>query len=473
MLNHFIENITIKKFFEPNQKVLLAVSGGIDSMVMLYLFEKSGFDYGIVHCNFQLRGEESGQDEEFVKKQVLIHGVPSFFKRFDTGEYAQINGISIEMAARDLRYDYFEKIRVENNFDYIATAHHSDDLIETFFLNLSRKTGIKGLTGIKDKSGKIIRPMLFASREEIEKFASGNYIEFREDSTNSEVVYQRNFLRHRILPLFSELNPSFKKNILASIENLKDAEAVYSGFFETEKQKVIETDLDSPFDYLPDFAIQAGAQVDSQTERSRSLVSLTKKKFSIHIENLLNSTHPRLLLLEILSAFNFNPAVTEEVFQSLEGEPGKQFYSKTHRLVKDREKLFISEITEREKRIFYIEAGDIDLTQPFEIRIEKFPGKDFKIRKEKNIACLDFEKLEFPLLIRKWQQGDYFQPFGMKGLKKVSDFFIDEKIPVHEKENIWLLCSGNKIVWIMSHRIDNRFKIRPDTKNVFKIEIKL
>jgi tRNA(Ile)-lysidine synthase len=438
MLNQFLENITKKELFEPNQKILLAVSGGIDSMVMLYLFEKSGFDYGIVHCNFQLRGDESDQDEEFVKKQVLIHGVPSFFRWFDTEEYAQINGISIEMAARDLRYEYFEKIRIEHQYDFIATAHHSDDLIETFFLNLSRKTGIKGLTGIKDKSGKIIRPLLFASRDEIEKFASENYIEFREDSTNSEVFYQRNFLRHRILPLFSELNPSFKKNILASIENLKDAETVYSGFFETEKQKVIENATDSQI---------------------------------IDIEKLRKSEHPKILLLEILTAFNFNPSVTEEVFQSLESESGKQFYSKTHRLVKDREKLFVSEITEKENRIFYIEAGDIELFAPFEINIEKLPGKDFKIRKEKNMACLDFEKLEFPLLIRKWQQGDYFQPLGMSGFKKVSDFLIDEKIPVHEKENTWLLCSGNKIVWIIGHRIDNRFKIRPETKNIFKIEI--
>jgi len=438
MLNRFLENITTKKLFEPKQKVLLAVSGGIDSMVMLYLFEKSGFDYGIVHCNFQLRGDDSDTDEEFVKKQVLIHGVPSFFKRFDTEEYAQINGISIEMAARDLRYEYFEKIRVEHHYDFIATAHHSDDLIETFFLNISRKTGIKGLTGIKDKSGKIIRPLLFASRGEIEKFVSENYIEFREDSTNSEVFYQRNFLRHRILPLFSELNPSFKKNMLASIENLKDAELVYSGFFETEKQKVVESGADS--------------QV-------------------IEIDNLKKSAHPKLLLLEILSEFNFNPAVVEEVFQSLVSEPGKQFYSKTHRLVKDREKLFISLIQEKENKIYYIEAVDLKLIEPLNIKFEKLSGKDFKVRKEKNIASLDFEKLEFPLLIRKWQQGDYFQPLGMTGFKKVSDFLIDEKIPVHEKENTWVLCSGNKIVWIMNHRIDNRFKVTPQTQNVYKLEI--
>ena len=440
MLNRFLENITAKKLFEPKQRVLLAVSGGIDSMLMLYLFEKSGFDYGIVHCNFQLRGDESDQDEEFVKKQVLIHGVPSYYKRFDTEEYAQINGISIEMAARDLRYEYFEKIRVEHHYDLIATAHHSDDLIETFFLNLSRKTGIKGLTGIKDKSGRIIRPLLFASRAEIEKYASENCIEFREDSTNSEVFYQRNFVRHRILPLFSELNPSFKKNMLASIENLKDAETVYSGFFETEKQKVIENATDSQI---------------------------------IDIEKLRKSEHPKLLLLEILSEYNFNPVVVDEVFQSLDGDSGKQFYSKTHRLVKDREKLFISLVQEKENKFYYIEANDLKLIEPLNIKIEKLADKDFKIRKEKNFACLDFEKLEFPLLVRKWQQGDYFQPLGMTGFKKVSDFLIDEKIPIHQKENTWLLCSGEKIVWVMDHRIDNRFKVSPKSKCIYKMEISL
>ena len=440
MLDRFLENIKEKQLFEPHQKVLLAVSGGIDSMVLLHLFEKSGFDYGIVHCNFQLRGDESDGDEDFVKRQVLIHGVPSFFKRFDTEEFAQINGISIEMAARDLRYEYFEKIRVENNYDFIATAHHSDDMIETFFLNLTRKTGIKGLTGIKEKSGRIIRPLLFSSRSKIEAFATKNYIDFREDSSNSEVLFQRNFLRHRILPLFTELNPSFKKNILASIDNLKDAEIVYSGYFETEKHKVILVAADS---------------------------------LIINIEKLNKSNHPRMLLFEILAEFNFNTTVVDEIFQSLGADSGKQFFSKTHRLVKDRENLFVSPIEVDGHKIYYIENDDIELFEPFDIIIEKLSGEGFKIRKERNIACLDLEKIQFPMLIRKWQQGDYFQPLGMTGFKKVSDFFIDEKIPVHEKENTWLLCSGEKIVWIMGHRIDNRFKITHKTRNVLKIEINL
>lgn len=438
MLNQFIQNIEENQIIEPTQKVLLAISGGIDSMVLLYLFEKSGFDYGIAHCNFQLRGEESDMDEAFVKRQVLIHGVPAFFETFETQEYANLNGFSIEMAARELRYNFFEKVRVENGFDCIVTAHHQDDLIETFFLNLSRKTGIKGLTGIKDKAGKVVRPLLFAGRAEIEDFAKSNYIEFREDSSNSDIVFQRNFLRHKILPLFMELNPSFKKNILASIGNLKDAEKVYSGFLELEKSRVVS---------------------EEKTETVINIYELQKTSF------------PKILLHEILSEYNFNAAVVDEIFKSLETESGKQFFSKTHRVVKDREKLFVSAIKVGEDKIYYIEQDDIELFVPLDITIEKLGGDDFSIIKEANVACLDLEKVEFPLLIRKWHQGDYFQPLGMTGFKKVSDFFIDQKIPIHEKENTWILCSGKKIVWIMGHRIDNRFKVTQNSSQVLKIEI--
>lgn len=440
MLDQFLNDVKEKQLFEPHQKVLLAVSGGIDSMVLLHLFEMSDFEYGIAHCNFQLRGNESDEDEEFVKKQVLNHGVPAYFERFDTQEYASLNGISIEMAARELRYEFFEKVRSENAFDFIATAHHQDDLIETFFLNLSRKTGIKGLTGIKEKAGKIIRPLLFADRNEIEKFSSQNYIEFREDSSNNEVVFQRNFLRHKILPLFSELNPSFKKNFLASIDNLKDAEKVYSGYLNSEKQKVV------------------------QTERENTIIDISE---------LLKTSFPEIVLLEILTDFNFNSTVVDEVFQSLETDSGKQFFSKTHRLVKDRKNLFVSELKDKGEKIYYIENEDIELFEPFDITIEKLSVHNFQIIKKLNVACIDSDEIGFPLLIRKWQQGDYFQPLGMTGFKKVSDFFIDQKIPIHEKENTWILCSGKKIVWIMGHRIDNRFKITPQTKRILKIQIQL
>ncbi len=438
MQEQFIQNIDAKKLIRAGQKILLAVSGGIDSMVLLHLFEKSGFDYGVVHCNFQLRGEESDGDEKFVREQVQMHGIPSFFKTFDTQEYARLNGISIEMAARELRYNYFHKIRLKYDYDLIATAHHQDDLIETFFLNLSRKTGIKGLTGIKDKSGNLIRPLLFAGRQEIEAYAAKHYIEYREDSSNNEVVFQRNYLRHKILPLFSELNPAFKKNLLASIDNLRDAENVYISVLKKDKETVVVEN---------DGVIQ------------------------IDIEKLRTTQFPQLLLLEVLSPLNFNSSVVDEVFHSLEAESGKQFFSKTHRLVKDRDQLFISELKESEEKIYYIEEDDVELFEPFDILVQKADSVNFDIIKRSNVACIDYDMIQFPLLIRKWKQGDYFQPLGMTGIKKVSDFLIDRKVPLHEKENVWLLCSGKKIVWIMGLRLDERFKVASDTKKVLVLKI--
>lgn len=440
MLDKFLQNIERKSLIKPEQKVLLAISGGIDSMVMLHLFEKSDFEFGIVHCNFQLRGKESDGDEQFVRDEVLKHDAPVFFETFDTEEYARLSGISIEMAARELRYAYFERIRKENGFDLIATAHHQDDLIETFFLNLSRKTGIKGLTGIKEKSGCIIRPLLFAGREEIETYAAKNYIDYREDSSNREVVYQRNFVRHKILPLFSELNPSFKKNFLASVDNLKAAESVYLGYVQEAKQQVVKSNA---------------------------------PQLEISIRKLLNSKHPKTLLLEILAEYGFNPTVIEEVFSSLNRDSGKQFFSKSHRLVKDRENLYLSEIKETQTTTFYLEEEDENLATPLQVKVEKMDADGFEIIKKSHVACIDLHKVEFPLLIRKWQKGDYFQPLGMTGFKKVSDFFIDQKMPIHEKENTWLLCSGKKIVWIMGHRLDNRFKVTAETDKVLKIEILL
>ncbi len=438
MQEQFIQNIDAKKLIRAGQKILLAVSGGIDSMVLMHLFENSGYDYGVVHCNFQLRGEESDGDEKFVREQVQMHGIPSFFKTFDTQEYARLNGISIEMAARELRYNYFEEIRLEHAYDLIATAHHQDDLIETFFLNLSRKTGIKGLTGIKDKSGHLIRPMLFAGRQKIEVYAAKNYIEYREDSSNNEVVFQRNYLRHKILPLFSELNPAFKKNLLASIDNLRDAENVYISVLKEDKETVVVEN---------DGVIQ------------------------IDIEKLRTTQFPQLLLLEVLSPLNFNSSVVDEVFHSLEAESGKQFFSKTHRLVKDRDQLFISELKESEEKIYYIEKDDVELFEPFDILVQKADSVNFDIIKRSNVACIDYDMIQFPLLIRKWKQGDYFQPLGMTGIKKVSDFLIDRKVPLHEKENVWLLCSGKKIVWIMGLRLDERFKVASDTKKVLVLKI--
>lgn len=439
MYGRFIRFIEEKQLFVPGQKILLALSGGIDSMVLLHLFEKAGIPYGVVHCNFKLRGLESDGDEKFVWEQASARGIPVYFQQFDTVEYAAINGISIEMAARELRYTFFEKVRIENGYDFIATAHHRDDLIETFFLNLSRKTGIHGLTGIKEKAGNIIRPLLFTGRAEIEAFCSQYDVPYREDSSNSEVFFQRNFIRHKIVPQFSALNPSFHKNMVSSIENLKAAESVYDYF--TEKE--------------------AGRVVDNNEEG-----------IAIDVQKLNDSPFPFLVLLEILKPYGFNSTVISEIFGSLDSESGKQFFSRTHRLIKDREKLYVVKVKSEEDHLFYIEERDLELFEPFEMNIETIQRDKFRLVRDPHLAFLDRNRLEFPLLIRKWKQGDYFQPFGMQGFKKVSDFFIDQKIPVHEKENTWILCSGKDIVWIIGYRIDNRFRIRDDTQTILKLEIR-
>lgn len=439
MLSRFKDFIEAHQLFSPRQKVLLALSGGKDSMVLWHLFEQSGMHVGLVHCNFQLRGTDSDRDESFVKQHALARGNRLFCRRFQTEAFARLNGISIEMAARELRYDYFEKIRAENHYDFVATAHHLDDMLETFFLNLSRKTGIRGLSGIKGKTGNIIRPLLFADRREIDDYARIHSLEYREDITNNELVFQRNFIRHRIIPLFLELNPAFKKNMKGTIENLRQTEEVYYAAIRSTSRKVMtEQDTDK----------------------------------MIKISDLLESGFPEVVLFEILSEYHFNPAVIRQIFQGLSAGPGKQYFSKSHRLVRDRDYLFISPLPDRENPVYYIEAGDMELFIPFDLTIEKISKEKFRMIKDPRVACLDYGKLEFPLLIRKWRQGDYFQPLGMTGFKKLSDFFVDEKIPLHEKEKIWLLCSGQKIVWIMGYRIDNRFKITPGTEQILKIEIK-
>lgn len=407
-------------------------------MVMCDLFEKCRFNYSVAHCNFKLRGDESDGDEKFVRDYAGQSGVDFYHTSFETTEYAKVNGISVEMAARELRYNYFNELCRSHGFDFIATAHHQDDLIETFFINLLRKTGIKGLTGIKPKSGNLIRPMLFAGRERILGHASRFKIPFREDSTNSSLAYRRNFIRHEILPRFADVNPAFRENIARSIENLKEVEEVYLSAIEKEKRKILSQYGDN---------------------------------FRIDIPVLLKSKFPKIVLYEILNEFRFNADIFENIFEGLGENPGKQFFSPGFRLVKGRGELIITPLEQKTTRQFYIEKGDIELFSPVEVAISVIKNENYKIPSSPLIASFDYDKLEFPLVIRKWRQGEYFQPFGLDGLKKVSDFFIDEKFSIPEKEDAWILCSGNKIAWIMGHRIDGRFKITAETKTICRLEI--
>ena len=440
MLTRFIDYITNNHLLNPEDKILLAVSGGIDSMVLLNLFAKTGFEMGIAHCNFQLRGLESDEDEDFVSKVAAKHTIPYFSKKFDTAEYARDLGVSIQMAARELRYLWFEEVRLAKNYDYIALAHNKNDVIETFFINVSRGTGIKGLTGIRNKQNKIIRPLLFATRREIEEYCSENKIQYREDSSNISTKYSRNKIRHHIIPEFEELNPGFYRTMYETIERLSEAEKIYA--------KAIE-------------------------EKRKEVVIETREKVLIDIAKLKNLHPSATYLFEFLKPYQFPRQIIPGIIDALKGIPGKQFLSPTHRLIKDREHLIITEISMEEPKRFYIDDSTTSLTHPISLLLKRISRtSDFIIPPYPNIACIDYDKLNFPLMLRKWQKGDYFQPLGMDNIKKISDYFVDKKLSLPEKENTWILFSGAKIVWIIGQRLDDRFKVTEKTKEILQIECK-
>jgi tRNA(Ile)-lysidine synthase len=438
MLDQFRSFIRENHLIRKSDKILLTVSGGIDSVVMLDLFIKAGYNCGIAHCNFGLRSAESDEDEDFVRQLAYQYGIRFFYKRFDTEEYAEDQGISIQMAARKLRYDWFEKIRKAQSFNLIATAHNQDDVLETFFINLSRGSGIRGLTGIKVVSGRIIRPLLFAPRSMIETYANEFSISHREDSSNSSEKYIRNKIRHKILPLFEAINPSFRNTLMETIQKLRDAESIYTDEINLRRNEII-------------------------TEKDDII--------SISLDRLRELPQRKTYLFEFLSEYHFSPKQIVDIDESVNATSGKQFFSTTHRLVKDRSEMIITLIGDEVYRKFYIPEGTDRIFEPLHLEfivVENTPG--FHIPSEPNIASLDYDLLTFPLLIRKWQSGDYFRPFGMKHRKKLSDFLVDQKISIVDKENQWLLLNNEDIVWVINQRIDERYKISPQTKQILMIK---
>ena len=429
-----------QRLFSKNDRILLALSGGVDSVVLAELLLELGYTFSAAHCNFHLRGEESNRDADFVIKWAECNGVELFVQDFDTYGYMQEKGISLEMAARELRYSWFENIMQENQIDYLLTAHHADDSAETFFINLLRGTGIAGLHGILPKNGSIVRPLLFATRKSILDYAESKNIQFVEDSTNSETKFLRNKIRHCVIPVLKEISPDFDSIIRKNIERLRDTETIFRSAIEKVKDEIIIR------------------------EKENIKMSIAE----------LQRLHPiGIYLYEILSDYGFNESVVNNVSMVLDAESGKRFYSKTHCLLKDREYLLIYPIDKEEKETDYsIDAEITSIIEPFKAKIEVLKDLNFiSVPKKANVAMLDMDLLNFPLELRHWKQGDSFVPFGMKKKKKLSDFFTANKYSLLDKERQWLLCSGNEIVWVVGKRIDDRFKISNSTKSVLKIEI--
>lgn len=437
MIEQFLKYVQEEKLFHSSQRILLAISGGADSMLMLHLFRNAGYSFAVAHCNFHLRSEESDGDEQFVAEYCDQYNLEYFSRHFETKEYAGQEGISIEMAARDLRYEWFNNLLDQHKFDLLATAHHQDDVIETFLINLSRGSGIKGLSGIQPKSGRIIRPLLFTNREEIISYCHKFSISYRTDSSNLDTVYKRNLIRSQVLPLLEQVNPAFRRNAIKTIGNLNETGILFQ---------------------------------QRMSEIRSSVFSEDELGVMIHIERLLTHHPVRTILFELIHEFGFSAEQIDDIVDSLSRESGRKFFSENYRLIKDREYLLISPVDRKSNQIFYINEGCTQVNQPLRFLIEKIERtRDFRFSTNPNVADLDFDQLVFPLMLRHWQEGEYFQPLGMTGLKKLSDFFIDEKYSIPEKENAWILAAGNQLVWLVGKRIDERYKISTGTKQILRI----
>ncbi len=420
-----------------DDRILVAVSGGADSVALLHLLINNGFHCVVAHCNFSLRGAESDEDEVYVRQICNDYNVECRIKKFDTIGYASEKKISIEMAARDLRYNWFNELLQQLGLNRIATGHHGNDDLETFFLNLVRGTGIKGLTGISSKRGALIRPLLFAQSSEIVSYCNANGLAFRTDSTNADTKIIRNKIRHDIIPLFTEINPAFFQTMQTNLELLKEVSEVFAIEVNRFKEQVVV----------------------SEDENVLIPVSLVKD-------------HPqrKSLLFEVLRPYGFNGAVIDEVVKGLDGIPGRQYFSETHRLVRDRYNLILVKKEFGSNDVFYIQANEPITHEPIQLNIRVFDRtSDFKFSSCPDIAHFDADLIDFPLEIRRWKNGDQFQPLGMDQFKKLSDFFVNEKYSLIDKERVWLLISNNDIIWVIGKRMDNRFKVTAKTKRVLEI----
>ncbi len=447
MLSKIESYIVENKLFARDNRILVGVSGGRDSIALLFALKKLGYNVSAAHCNFHLRGDESNRDQQFVGAFCSSHSIPLFKTDFQTEEYSKGKHISIEMGARELRYDWFEKLLDSEKFDYIAIAHHSDDVIETFLINMSRGTGLQGLTGIKPKNGRIVRPMLCVSREEVTAFVRENNLGFVDDSTNFESVYMRNKMRNIIIPSLQEANPTFKNSLLTSIENLNQAYSFNQYYLDALRKEIV-------------------SESDGET--------------IVDLEKIIENEHKDYVCFELLKTYGFSPKVCREILSvaTKKNCQGDQFLSNLgFKAIINRKKFVIKKnyptfATDNAQDEAYTIETDSDVVErPLLMKLSKNKIEDFVLRKNHNVCNIDSDLIKFPLVLRHWRKGDSFVPFGMKGRKKLSDFFIDEKLSIFEKESVWLLTSGDEIIWVVGLRTDNRFRITNKTKRVLTIEL--
>ncbi|MBY8961594.1 tRNA lysidine(34) synthetase TilS [Flavobacterium sp. D11R37] len=435
MLNQLRHHLQQNLPFLRNSKLLLAVSSGIDSIVMAVLFKTLGYEIALAHCNFKLRGSESDGDENFVNSFAEINNISVHTTRFNTVSFASDNKVSVQMAARQLRYSWFNELVEKHNYDYLLTAHHLDDQIETFLINFTRGTGLEGLTGIPQQNGRVVRPLLPFSRTEIEQYAQQEGLQWREDSSNASDKYLRNKLRHDVVPVLKTLNKDFGMSFASTTEHLHQALSL-----------------------VQDAAVIVYKEVVTEKENQKH----------INLLQLLRLPNYKAYLYQWLHPFGFT--AWHDIYSLVEAQPGKFILSEGFRLLKDRDVMILEPTLSETDAIYTIEEGQEIVSEPVNLRLQEIGElpKDML----KNGIYVNKQLIKFPLFVRKWQEGDYFYPFGMNGRKKkVSKFFKDEKMSLSDKENTWLLCSANDVVWIIGQRADERFKVTEQTTQILNIQL--
>ncbi|WP_291910706.1 tRNA lysidine(34) synthetase TilS [Chitinophaga sp. CB10] len=439
LLHNFLNFIKEHLLFDPSQQILLAVSGGVDSMVMACLFKEAGFAAGIAHCNFQLRGDESVRDESFVRDLASRLELPFHETRFDTAGYAAAHKVSIQIAARELRYQWLEEVRAANGYAYIATAHHLQDSVETALMNFAKGTGIAGLHGILPRYDKIIRPMLFAEKDTLVAWATRKNLQFVEDSSNATDKYTRNYFRHHVIPVIQESIPAAVKNMAATIEKIREAEVLY---------------------------------MESVNRHRKALLTQKGDHWMIPVLKLQKTMPLQTIAWEIFREFGCSSAQLPQVLNLLESESGRYVETPTHRILRNRAWLLITAIQDTTAPVISIApetthvhfgGGQLHLRSIDKAHAGSIPQSP-------DTAWVDAAQLRYPLILRKWKQGDYFYPLGMRKKKKLSRFFIDQKLSIPEKEQVWVLESQKRVVWVIGMRIDDRFKILPATEKMLSIE---